>query len=611
MKFLENPFGYERVLNKEDLGSGKKQKGERATDWKSTLGRIWRIVDEQRGLLVLVFIMVIASSVLSLAGPFLIGRIIDRYVVPGEYGGMAPMIGWLIGVYVLLSIALFLQNYWMIGIAQSTIYRMRTGVFSKLLHLPVTYFDKRQHGELMSRATNDIETVSSTLNSAFIQVASSVLTLTGTVLVMLYLSPLLTLLTMTIIPLMFLAMRWITRRTGRLFKEQQAAVGALNGMIEETISGQRVVKAFSQEQRVIEEFEEKSGRLRTVGFWALSYSGYIPKVMNALNNMSFAIVAAIGGLLALNGYVTIGTIVIFTEYARQFTRPLNDLANQFNTVLSAIAGAERVFAIMDEQAEEDEGVEDITLRGAVAFRNVSFKYDPQAQAYTLRNIDFAIEPGQTVALVGPTGAGKTTIMQLIARFYDVESGAVEFDGRDVRSIARQTLRSQMAFVLQDPFLFEANVYENIRYGKLDATDEEVVEAAKKANAHDFIMKLPDGYKTVLSADGGEISQGQKQLLSIARALVADPVILLLDEATSSIDTVTEMKIQEALEVLMEGRTSFVIAHRLNTVRNADVVLVMQQGTVIESGRQDELIARGGVYAGMLRAGKDIDELLDR
>ncbi len=610
MKILQNPFGYERILNKGDLDSGKKKKGERATDWRYTLGRIWRIVDEQRGLLVLVFIMVIASSVLSLAGPFLIGRIIDHYVVPGEFGGMAQVIGALIGVYILLSIALFLQSYWMIGIAQSTIYRMRTGVFSKLLHLPVTYFDKRQHGELMSRATNDIETVSSTLNSAFIQVVSSVLTLTGTVLVMLYLSPLLTLLTMTIIPLMFLAMRWITRRTGRLFKEQQAAVGALNGMIEETISGQRVVKAFSQEQRVIEEFEEKSGRLRTVGFWALSYSGYIPKVMNALNNMSFAIVAAVGGLLALNGYVTIGTIVIFTEYARQFTRPLNDLANQFNTVLSAIAGAERVFAIMDEQAEEDEGVKDIKLRGAVAFRDVSFKYDPQAQGYTLRNIDFAVEPGQTVALVGPTGAGKTTIMQLLARFYDVESGAVEFDGRDVRSIARQTLRSQMAFVLQDPFLFEANVYENIRYGRLDASDEEVVEAAKKANAHDFIMKLPDGYRTVLSADGGGISQGQKQLLSIARALVADPVILLLDEATSSIDTVTEMKIQEALEVLMEGRTSFVIAHRLNTVRNADVVLVMQQGAVVEAGRQDELIARGGIYAGMLRAGKDIDALLD-
>lgn len=611
MKSLQNPFGYERILKKEELGSGKKQKGDRAANWKYTLTRIWQIVDEQRSLLVLVFIMVIASSILSLAGPFLVGRIIDEYVVPGEYSGMTAIIIALVVVYIVLSISLFLQNYWMIGIAQATIYRMRTGVFAKLLHLPVTYFDKRQHGELMSRATNDIETVSSTLNSAFIQVASSVLTLTGTMLVMLYLSPLLTVLTMTIIPLMFMAMRWITRRTGKLFKEQQAAVGTLNGMIEETISGQRVVKAFSQEQRVIEEFEEKSGRLRTVGFWALSYSGYIPKVMNALNNMSFAIVAGIGGLLALNGYVTIGTIVIFTEYARQFTRPLNDLANQFNTVLSAIAGAERVFAIMDEPDEEDKGVRDIKLQGAVAFRNVSFKYNPEAEKDTLHDVDFAIQPGQTVALVGPTGAGKTTIMQLIARFYDVRSGTVEFDGRDVRTIARETLRSQMAFVLQDPFLFEASVYDNIRYGKLDASNEEIVEAAKKANAHDFIMKLPEGYNTVLSADGGEISQGQKQLLSIARALVADPVILLLDEATSSIDTVTEMKIQEALEVLMKGRTSFVIAHRLNTVRNADVVLVMQQGQLVESGMQEELIARGGIYAGMLRAGKDIDALLDR
>ncbi|MGM9944563.1 MAG: ABC transporter ATP-binding protein [Lysinibacillus sp.] len=610
MKMVQNPFGYERILKKEDLGSGKKRKGERASNWQHTLGRIWKIVDEQRGLLILVLLMVVVSSALALIGPFLVGRIIDHYIVPGKFDGMLSIIGVLIGIYVVLSLSLFLQNYWMIGIAQQTIYRMRTGVFGKLLQLPVTYFDKRQHGELMSRVTNDIETVSSTLNSSFIQVFSSVLTLVGTVLVMLYLSPLLTVLTMTIIPLMFSAMRWITRRTGKLFKEQQAAMGALNGMIEETISGQRVVKAFSQEERVIEEFREKSGRLRTVGFWALSYSGYIPKVMNALNNMSFAIVAGVGGLLALNGHVSIGTIVIFTEYARQFTRPLNDLANQFNTVLSAIAGAERVFAIMDEPAEEDQGMRDIQLRGAVAFRDVSFKYNPNAEKYTLRGVNFAIEPGQTVALVGPTGAGKTTIMQLIARFYDAEEGSVEFDGLDIRAIARETLRSQMAFVLQDPFLFEATVYNNIRYGRLDATDEEIVEAAKKANAHDFIMKLPDGYNTVLSADGGEISQGQKQLLSIARALVADPVILLLDEATSSIDTVTEMKIQEALEILMQGRTSFVIAHRLNTVRHADVVLVLQQGEIVEAGMQNELIARGGIYASMLNAGKDIDELLD-
>ncbi len=388
MKMVQNPFGYERILKKEDLGSGKKPKGERASNWQHTLGRIWKIVDEQRGLLILVLLMVIVSSALALIGPFLVGRIIDHYVVPGKFDGMLSTIVVLIGIYVVLSLSLFLQNYWMIGIAQQTIYRMRTGVFGKLLQLPVTYFDKRQHGELMSRVTNDIETVSSTLNSSFIQVFSSVLTLVGTVLVMLYLSPLLTVLTMTIIPLMFWAMRWITRRTGKLFKEQQAAMGALNGMIEETISGQRIVKAFSQEERVIEEFREKSGRLRTVGFWALSYSGYIPKVMNALNNMSFAIVAGVGGLLALNGHVTIGTIVIFTEYARQFTRPLNDLANQFNTVLSAIAGAERVFAIMDEPAEEDQGMRDIKLRGAVAFRDVSFKYDANAEKYTLRGCEF-------------------------------------------------------------------------------------------------------------------------------------------------------------------------------------------------------------------------------
>lgn len=607
MKFLETPFGYKRILTKEDLQQQmEKKKGPRASDWKATLGRIWQIVDEQRTLLILVLLMVVISSVLALVGPFLIGRIIDKYIVPGQYGDMLPVIIGLIAVYIVLSISLFLQNFWMIGIAQQTIYRMRTGVFSHLLRLPVTFFDKRQHGELMSRATNDIETVSSTLNSAFIQVFSSVLTLVGTLVVMLYLSPLLTVLTMTIIPLMFLAMRWITKRTGKLFKEQQAAVGALNGMIEETISGQRVVKAFSQEERVKEEFYEKSDRLRTTGFWALSYSGYIPKVMNALNNTSFAIVAGIGGILALNGHVTIGTIVIFTEYARQFTRPLNDLANQFNTVLSAIAGAERVFAIMDETPEVDEGkvLASHKLGGAVEFQDVSFKYELAEEALTLDSVSFHVEPGQTAALVGATGAGKTTIMQLLARFYDVGSGAVYFDNIDVRDIPRETLRRQMAFVLQDPFLFEATVFENIRYGALDATDEEIVEAAKKANAHDFITQLPEGYNTVLSADGGEISQGQKQLLSIARALVADPVILLLDEATSSIDTITEMKIQEALEILMKGRTSFVIAHRLNTVRHADLVFVMQRGRLIEAGPQDELIARNGIYSSMLQAGID-------
>lgn len=604
MDILKKPFGYEPALTKADLKNAGKKKGPRASDWKKTLLRIWQLVDEQRGLLIVVFIMVIISSLAGLLGPYLIGRMIDKYIIPKEFQGMLPLILQLIGIYVVYAVTLFMQNYWMVGIAQTVVYKMRAGAFNHLLKLPVSYFDKRQHGQIMSRLTNDIETVSTTLNSSFIQVFSSILTLAGTIVVMLSLSPLLTLITMIVIPLMYFAMRWITKRTGKLFKEQQAALGDLNGMIEETISGQSIVKAFSQEEFVKKEFYEKSKRLKNVGFWALVYSGYIPKVFNFLNNMSFAIIAGIGGIFAYNGWVTIGTIVIFTEYARQFTRPLNELANQINTVLSAIAGAERVFSIMDEKVEDDGGnlPENYRIRGEVEFRQVSFQYD---KSDTLQNLNFHVTPGQTVAFVGPTGAGKTTTMMLIARLYDATSGEILIDGHNIREFKRSTLRRQMAFVLQDPFLFEATVRENIRYGRLDATDEEVVEAAKKANAHDFIMKLSKGYDTVLKADGSEISQGQKQLLSIARAFVANPAILLLDEATSSIDTVTEKKIQEALEELMKGRTSFVIAHRLNTVRHADMVFVMREGKIAEAGSQQELIEKNGIYANMLKQSKGL------
>lgn len=607
LRAIRKPFGYEPIITKDDLKNPKKKKGERASNWKSVLYRIWQLVDEQRGLLVTVLALVFVSSVLTLLGPLMIGKIIDNHIILMQFDGLGGQIGLLIAIYVGLSVATYFQSFWMVGIAQQTIFRLRTSLFSHLQKLPVTFFDKRQHGELMSRVTNDIENVSQTLNSSFIQVFSSILTLTGTLAVMLYLSPLLTLLTMIIVPVMFVAMRWITRRTGLLFKEQQQAVGELNGMIEETISGQRIVKAFSQEQRVMEEFAEKSDRLRQTGFWALTYSGFIPKVMNMLNNAAFAVVAGVGGLLALkgDGAVTIGTIVVFSEFARQFTRPLNDLANQFNTVLSAIAGAERVFKIMDEPVEEDEATEhaEKILRGDVEFRNVSFGYAVETDGYTVDGVSFHVKEGETAAFVGATGAGKTTIMQLLARFYEVDKGEIYIDGIPISELPRKTLRSQTAFVLQDPFLFEATVLENIRYGKLDATDEEVMAAAKKANAHSFISRLENGYDTVLTADGGEISQGQKQLLSIARALVADPVLLLLDEATSSIDTVTELEIQEALDRLMAGRTSFVIAHRLNTVRKADTVYVMEQGKLIESGDQQELIERQGAYYTMLMESK--------
>ncbi|WP_197275554.1 ABC transporter ATP-binding protein [Bacillus sp. FJAT-22090] len=605
LNFIRKPFGYEPIVTKEDLNKSNKKKVEKASDWKGVLSRIWKLVDEQRFLLIIVLVLVVASSALALLGPYLIGVIIDEYLTKSNFAGLAKIIGILVIVYVFLSITMYLQSYWMIGISQQTIYRMRTGLFNKLQKLPVSFFDRRQHGELMSRMTNDIENVSQTLNSSFIQVFSSILTLVGTAAVMLLLSPLLTVITLTIVPFMYFAMRWITRRTSKLFKEQQQAVGELNGMIEETISGQRIVKAFSQESRMLEEFSVKSDRLKRTGFWALTYSGFIPKVMNLLNNVSFTLVAAAGGVLAYYNYVTIGEIVIFTEYARQFTRPLNDLANQFNTVLSAIAGAERVFTIMDEPEELDAAVDnkDYKLIGNVTFEDVTFRYTQEEEKPTIQHVSFHVEAGKTAALVGATGAGKTTIMQLLARFYEVNDGRILIDGIPMNQLPRHTLRSQTAFVLQDPFLFEMSVKENIRYGKLNATDEEVINAAKEANAHDFVMKLPNGYDTILTADGGEISQGQKQLLSIARALVADPALLLLDEATSSIDTVTELKIQEALERLMEGRTSFVIAHRLNTVRKADLVFVMEGGELVEAGGQEDLLKQKGRYYNMLTNAK--------
>lgn len=596
MKF----FNYEPIITKEQIKntSGKKKKGERAQNWTYTLKRIFDFVAEQKMLLFIVLLLVVLSSAFALIGPFIIGRLIDQFI---DGSSLSQLSYWLYGlavVYLLYSLASYFQNYWMVGIAQQTVFRIRTQLYGHFFKLPLHFFDKRKHGELMSRATNDIETISSTLNSAFIQVVSSILTLTGTVAVMLWLSPLLTLITMLIVPLMFYGMRWITKRTSLLFKQQQAAIGEMNGLIEESITGQHVVKAFSQETEMLRQFDEKNSRIRTVGFWALTYSGFIPKVMNTLNSLSFAIVALAGGLFAYYGHISIGTIIIFTEYARQFTRPLNDLANQFNTVLSALAGAERVFLIMDEKEDEIEG-ENVELLGNVRFQNVTFQYDAQASSPTLSNVSFEVKSGQSVALIGQTGAGKTTIMQLLTGLYEKTDGKIVFDDMEIEEISKASLRSQMAFVLQDPFLFEMSIKENIRYGKLDATDEEIYEAAKKANAHTFIDKLPEKYDTILSADGSQISQGQKQLLSIARAFVADPKILLLDEATSSIDTVTELHIQEALEKLMEDRTSFIIAHRLNTIRKVDYVIVLNQGKIIEQGKRQELIETQGVFGQML------------
>ncbi|MFU1728330.1 ABC transporter ATP-binding protein [Mammaliicoccus sciuri] len=605
---LRNPYGHKSVFKDENRTQHPTKKKKRARDTKGTLLNIWKLIDEKRIQLIVVILMIICSSILSLVGPFLIGHIIDTKIIPKELNGLPQYIILLAIVYIMLSVTSYIGSFMMVSIAQRTVYLLRNQLFKHFQTLPVAYYDQKQHGELMSRMQNDIENVSQVLNSSFIQFTSSVVTLIGTLSIMLYLSPLLTLLTVIIIPIMFISLRWITARTSVLYALRQKQFGIMNGYIEEIVNGQTVVKAFSQEKYVIDTFNEKAKDVREYSFWSITFGGLIPKVMNYLNNLSFAIVAGIGGILALNqtAGVTVGVIVIFAEYARQFTRPLSDLANQFNTVLSAIAGAERVFDIMDEPSEKDdkEAQDYQNINGEIEFEHVEFKYDPNQKVPTIKDLSFKIHNGEFVALVGATGAGKTTIVQLILHYYEVNKGRILIDGIPINKITRESLRSSIGVVLQDSYLFDGTIKDNIMYGTPNATYEKVVEAAKKANAHDFIEALENGYDTVLKGEFGSLSQGEKQLISIARCLLQDPKILLLDEATSSIDTVTEIKIQEALDTLMQGRTSVIIAHRLNTVKKADLVFVLSHGELIESGSQDALIEQQGIYYHMLNTNDD-------
>lgn len=591
IKQLSQPFQYKKI----QLHEKTVQQKSKPKHVFKTLKRIWNYLAKEKVILLCVVLFVLISSALGLLGPYMVGMAIDDYIVTQQYEGLKTLLLGLFCIYVMYSLAIFLQNFLMVGVAQKTVYTLREELFNQFHYLPISFFDKRQHGELMSRVTNDIDNINNTLNSSFVQIISSIVTLTGTVTVMLMLSPILTVITMTIIPLMFFGMRWITNRTGPLYKIQQHDLGDVNGYVEEIISGQHIVKTFSQEHRVIQTFKQKNKALQLSGFWSMTFSGFIPKVMNMLNFLSFGLIALFGGLLALHDILTVGVIVIFIEYARQFTRPLNELSNQFNVLLSAVAGAERVFAIIDHDKEEIDETKAIELedtKGHFKFNQVSFSYDDSP---TLTDISFEAKPGQTVAFVGHTGAGKTTIMNLLTRFYNYNQGEILLDGIELKNIKRTSLRSHMAFVLQDTFLFQGSIRENIRYGRLDATDEEVIVAAKRANAHEFIQQLPEGYDTILDQSGAGISQGQKQLLAIARAFLAEPAILILDEATSNIDTITELKIQEALKTLMEGRTSFVIAHRLNTVQEADQIIMLQNGRVIERGTHQELIKRKQHY----------------
>ncbi|ENH97752.1 ABC-type transport system ATP-binding/permease protein [Gracilibacillus halophilus YIM-C55.5] len=579
------------------------EKSPKVKNVTGTLRRIWGYMESNQKRFLLVLFFVFLSSILALLGPYLIGIAVDT--ITGEVSSIHfTTILWMLAfVFLFHSITLALQNYWMIGIAQQTVYRMRKDSFSHVLDLPVIQFERTQSGDVMSRLTNDIENVSRTLNTAVIQLSTSLLTLIGTLCVMFWLSPLLTWMTLTIVPLMYFGMKWITKRTRVYFKEQQKELGEMNGFIEESLSGHAMVKLFHQEQRMIDTFAQHNRRLQKVGYWAQVYSGFIPKVMNTLNNFSFAIIVGIGGWLAIAtnaSTVSIGVIVTFTTYARQFTRPLNDIANQFNTILSAIAGAERVFQIMDQEKEEviDQRKEWLgEMKGDVRFQEVSFSYTEEEKV--LNRVSFHVQSGEMVAIVGPTGAGKTTIVSLLAQFYEADQGEIFIDGVDTSTIQKQTIRKQLGMVLQDAYLFETTIRENIRYGNIDASDQQVEEAAQLANAHAFIEQLPHQYDTLLEGNGQGISQGQRQLLAIARAVLADPAILILDEATSSIDTITEMKINEALGRLMKGRTSFVIAHRLHTIQNADQILMLRNGEIIEQGTHTELVQRNGYYRHLL------------
>jgi len=563
---------------------------------KATLLRLWDYLKYQKIKLILVIIMVIISSLLMLAGPYLIGVAIDYYIIPRDFPGLLKIVLLLIAAYVLSALANWLQMYLMVDVSQKTVFKIRKDVFDKLQSLPLKFFDSNTRGELMSRLTNDIDNISNTLNSSSTQIISSIISITGTVIMMLYLSPILTFINMLIIPVMLFITGKIAKRSRKYFLNQQAALGKLNGMIEESISGQRVIKVFTREEKQIEEFNKSNEELKNIGIKALILSGFIPPLMNLLNNINFAFIAGVGGWLAVREIITIGVIASFINYSKQFTRPINELANQINMFQTAIAGAERVFEIMDESPEKEDEKDPIRLSnisGKVDFENVTFSYDKKTPV--LKNINLHINPGETIALVGPTGAGKTTIINLLTRFYDIDEGLIKIDGTDIRKINRKSLRSSLGIVLQDAYLFSESVRENIRYGRLDASDEEVEEAAKLANAHKFIKRLPQGYDTVLSEEASNLSQGQRQLITIARAILANPSILILDEATSSVDTRTELHIQEAMLNLMKGRTSFVIAHRLSTIRDADQIVVINDGKIIEKGKHDELLKQRGFY----------------
>ena len=577
---------------------------EKPKDGKKTLKRLVGYIGNSKYLLIGLLTVMLVVTGLSLLAPALQATAIDAITIaPDDWSNLDIHINesllyrTLVAialVYLLSSLSSLLQGILAAKLTKRTVMKLRGDLFARIEHLPLRYIDTHKHGDIMSRMTNDVENISNTVSTSIASLFSGALTLVGTIAIMLWYSPLMTLVSMITVPLTLLFGTKVGGKMRKLFSKQQAILGRLNGHVEEMVTGHKTVTAYGRDKRAIEEFTEMSVEMKKTSIRAQIFGGVMGPVMNFLGNFGFLLIAAVGGYLALQGSISVGVIQAFLIYARQFTRPINEIANQYAQIQTAMAGAERVFAIMDEPSEPNFGkLYPETIRGEIELKNVVFSYVPNKQV--LKGLDLSVAPGQKIAIVGATGAGKTTIVNLLTRFYDIDSGEILLDGMELRDIERDTLRKNIAIVLQDTVLFSDTIGYNIRYGRLDATDEEVREAAKMANADSFISRLPNGYDTELAESGSNLSGGQRQLISIARAILADPKILILDEATSSVDTRTEMHIQSAMVALMKNRTSLIIAHRLSTIRDADKIVVIENGVVAEAGSHDELLAQEGAY----------------
>ncbi|MCM3567715.1 ABC transporter ATP-binding protein [Neobacillus mesonae] len=582
---------------------------QKAKDFKGTLKRLITYLKPYKGQLLAVFITAVISTVFSIVSPKIMGKATTKLFeglmmklkgVPGakidfEYIGHIILL--LIGLYLLSAVFAYIQQYIMAGVAQKTVYHLRKEVEEKLNRLPLKYFDARTHGEILSRAVNDVDNISTTLQQSLTQLITSIVTLIGVIVMMLSISPLMTLIVVVTLPLSFIATASIAKKSQGFFKGQQKNLGQLNGHVEEMYTGHKIIKVFGRERNSVEEFEKINEQLYRSGWKAQFVSGMIMPIMSFINNIGYVLVSVAGGILVTKKAIEIGDIQAFIQYAKQFSQPITQTAQITNIIQSTIASAERVFEILDEEEEIPEAASPQVMnkpKGEVEFEHVSFGY--KKDDYLIEDMNISVKPGQKIAIVGPTGAGKTTLINLLMRFYEINSGRILIDGIDTREMKRADLRGLFGMVLQDTWLFNSTIRDNIAYGREGATEGEIEAAAQAANADHFIRTLPEGYDTVLNEEASNISQGQKQLLTIARAILANPPMLILDEATSSVDTRTEVQIQKAMDHLMEGRTSFIIAHRLSTIRDADLILVMNHGKIIEKGSHDELLEHGRFYA---------------